>query len=326
MNILVSSAGRRSALIQLIKQEAARHGGRVFAIDAGDWSSAARVAHRWTKVPHCTSPEFIPCVLDFCRAHDIRLLIPTIDTELAIYAPVREEFVRAGVQISASGPETIAIASDKLKTCEFLRAKRLPVVRHFDLESLPDAAKLPYPVVIKPRFGSASQGVQVAEDPEEFAFYYKRTPHPIVQERARGREFTVNFFVARDQYCVTAVPHARIATRGGEVSQAVTDRQPELIHVAQQLAQQLPDAWGPLCYQAFLSDNGAIQIIEINARFGGGYPLAHAAGANFIRWLIDDRLGRPVPTSLTNWEDGLAMSRWDDAVFWSVPKARQRAA
>ncbi len=257
MNILISSAGRRAALTALIKQEAARYGGRVFAIDAGEWSSAARLAHRWSRVPVCTSPEFVPCVLDFCRANDVRLLIPTIDTELPVYASHRQVFADAGVSISVSGPQTIAIAGDKLKTFEFLRSRDLPTVHCLDVEGPATAGQLRYPVIIKPRFGSSSQGIHLARDAEEFNFYYKRTAQPIVQEQALGREFTVNFFVDRDRRCVTAVPHARIATRGGEVSQAMTMRHAALMRVAEQLARQLPDAWGPLCFQAFLSDEGA---------------------------------------------------------------------
>jgi carbamoyl-phosphate synthase large subunit len=35
--------------------------------------------------------------------------------------------------------------------------------------------------------------------------------------------------------------------------------------------------------------NGAVSVLEMNCRFGGGYPFAHLAGANFpaavVAWL-----------------------------------------
>src|SRR5690606_8884529 len=132
-------------------------------------------------------------------------------------------------------------------------------------------------------FGSCSAGVQTVNDREELAFYLKRTENPIVQRRAEGREFTINFLVGRNGQCLVAVPHWRIETRGGEVSKSMTVRQWQLIGLAHQLAQALPDAYGPLCFQAFVDDRQRVQMIELNARLGGGYPLAHAAGANFIR-------------------------------------------
>ena len=56
-------------------------------------------------------------------------------------------------------------------------------------------------------------------------------------------------------------------------------------------------------------------MIELNPRFGGGYPIAHATGANFIRWLIDEVRGQPIPEPNDNWRNGVAMIRWEDAVF-----------
>ena len=111
------------------------------------------------------------------------------------------------------------------------------------------------------------------------------------------------------------MPHRRIETRGGEVSKGVTERSRQLTALAAEFARHLPDAWGPLCYQAFV-DGDVIRIIEINARFGGGYPLTHHAGAHFVRWLIDDCLGRELPEpDSVRWQEGVAMTRWDDAVF-----------
>jgi carbamoyl-phosphate synthase large subunit len=56
-------------------------------------------------------------------------------------------------------------------------------------------------------------------------------------------------------------------------------------------------------------------VIEINPRFGGGYPLSHAAGADFPRWLLEEALGLPSSAAAGAWRDGLVMLRYDDAVF-----------
>jgi carbamoyl-phosphate synthase large subunit len=55
--------------------------------------------------------------------------------------------------------------------------------------------------------------------------------------------------------------------------------------------------------------------IEINPRFGGGYPLSYEAGANFPRWLIQEYLlGMPVEFC-DAWESDLTMLRYDDHVI-----------
>jgi carbamoyl-phosphate synthase large subunit len=324
MNVLVSSAGRRGALIRLIRDTIQPLGGRVFAVDCAAWSSACRLADGWRVIPPFANEQFFDSLVAFCRQHSIRLIIPTHDRELPIYAKLRPLFAELGIHVACSGGETIAIAADKCRTHEFLVEHQLPTVAQIPLSLANNShVQLPFPLVIKPRFGSCSTGVRIAHDAEELAFYIKRTDDPIVQRQATGKEFTINLLVGADGRCRVAVPHWRVETRGGEVSKCVTVRHPQLLELAERLTQALPDAYGPMCFQAFVDGGADIQIIELNARFGGGYPIAHQAGANFIRMLIDELVGRD--SAPVEWTDGLAMTRWDDAVFWNIRDAGQCA-
>lgn len=315
MNILVSSAGRRGALVRLLQKEVADLGGRVYATDSDTWSAACRLADGWDRVPRCTNPDFVERTLDICRQREIRLIVPTIDTELPIYAAHKQLFRDAGVEVAISGPETVSIGGDKIRTHSFLLENQLPVVRQHVVDVACPETIPELPVIIKPRRGSASIGVQRIEDAEAFWFHFKRCAEPIVQEVARGHEYTVNFYVDRQGRCISAVPHRRFETRGGEVSKAIAEKHPLLIETARRLTKALPDAWGALCFQAFVDDSGGIRMIEINPRFGGGYPIAHATGANFIRMLVNEVRGLSIPEPNDNWTNGVAMIRWEDAVF-----------
>jgi len=55
-------------------------------------------------------------------------------------------------------------------------------------------------------------------------------------------------------------------------------------------------------------------VFEINARFGGGYPLAHRAGAKFTKWLLEEVIGAPC-TAKDSWDEGLLLLRYDSEVF-----------
>jgi carbamoyl-phosphate synthase large subunit len=94
----------------------------------------------------------------------------------------------------------------------------------------------------------------------------------------------------------------------------VTVRNPALEDLARQVVEELPGAYGPLTVQAFIDQSGAATIIELNARFGGGFPLSYRAGADYPRWMIEEALGLP-STASTTWQEGLVMLRYDDAVF-----------
>ena len=272
------------------------------------------MADGWRIVPPCSDPAFTHEVLEYCTNLDISLVIPTIDTELAVYAHQRRRFAEHGVQIAISGPRTVEIAMSKDVTSRFLESAGVPTVKNYSAY-VEGADPPPFPVIIKPRQGSGSKGIHRADDLESFRFYLRKTADPVVQEFVDGVEYTVNFFVDRSGRCLSAVPHVRVETRSGEVSKCVTVREPTLMAYADRLAASLPDAWGPLCFQAVVDSESRAKVIELNARLGGGYPVAHAAGVNYVRWLVDDARGLPLPEPSNVWRDGLAMIRWEDAVF-----------
>jgi carbamoyl-phosphate synthase large subunit len=57
------------------------------------------------------------------------------------------------------------------------------------------------------------------------------------------------------------------------------------------------------------------RVIEINARFGGGFPLSRQAGADFPRWMVEEHLQLPSSVDADGWVEDLVMLRYDAAVF-----------
>jgi carbamoyl-phosphate synthase large subunit len=115
---------------------------------------------------------------------------------------------------------------------------------------------------------------------------------------------------------VCAVPRRRIEVRAGEVSKAVTTRSAALERLAADVCAALPGPFGVLTIQVFVDDSsGQLAIIELNARFGGGFPLSREAGADFPRWMLEDLVGLPSTATADRWRDGVVMLRYDAAVF-----------
>lgn len=327
-NILISSAGRRAALVKLFQREIQHLQGNVFAADVGRTSAACRLATSWRQVPHCTAFEFPAALRQACDDWKINWIVPTIDTELPVLANLRTQFAAEGINVAVSSIETIEICSDKFRTADFLERSNLPTVATLNNPSQVGCPQLPntaFPVFLKPAQGSSSIGAVRINDQETLNFYFAQTACPIVQEHAVGREFTVNFFVDRLGRCIAAVPHERLETRAGEVSKCVTRHIPALEELAWKIAAALPGAYGPLCYQAFYDRDAGPRIIEINARFGGGYPVTHAAGANFVDFLLNDREGTTTPPTRSTWAEGCVMLRYDAAVFTTTHDIEQSA-
>jgi len=323
-NILISSAGRRVGLLACFRDSIARSGvdRAVIAIDSGSSAPAAFMDEPAYRVPRCTDPGFLDAVLRLCEKHQVGVVIPTIDTELSVYAVALEKFADAGVAVCISDPSAVQICGNKIATHEWLVAKGFPTVRQSDLHSaLRDPSSWPVPLIVKPSNGSASRGVRRISTRLELEALPQTSDGYVVQEIAAGREFTINVYVNRSGECICAIPHWRMEVRAGEVSKGLTVKDRRLMDLARAVAEALPGAYGPLNVQCFMEESGAIRIIEINARFGGGYPLAHRAGGRFTDWLLDELEGKRL-TYCDDWIDDLAMLRYDQAVFVSGSRIR----
>lgn len=321
-NVLISSAGRRVALLRLWREALRRAGveARILAADMSPCSSAYHDADHHFEVPRCTDERFVPALIEICRSHDVRVLVPTIDTELPMLAAARGQFEDVGTLVNISSPETIAIAYDKHSTHEWLVSSHLPSVAQARVDDvLAKKQDFPFPAIVKPARGSSSIGVARVHGIDELAPLAGRDF--VIQEIAPGVEYTVDVYVNRESECVCTVPRRRIEVRAGEVSKGITVHLPVVERVATDAAERLPGAYGVLNVQIFHdAETDRCSIIEVNPRFGGGFPLTWQAGAAMPLWLIEDALGRESSYDL-RWRDGLVMLRFDDAVFISREEA-----
>lgn len=285
---------------------------RIVAADANpELSAACHAADSRHRLPLIGSGDYVDSLLDICREEHVRLVIPTIDTELAKLSASANAFADANVRVNIGGPEFVAIARDKRLTAERLGVIGVATPRTFGLDEI--EAGLDFPLIAKPPGGSSSAGIARYRSIDD---YHRSPPQPgdMLQELLEGPEYTVNVFCSVDGTFRCAVPHQRLEVRAGEVSKALTERRADLTAVAQKIA-ALPGARGVFCFQAILTREGPV-VFEINARFGGGYPVAHHAGATFTRWLLEEVTGAP-STASDEWQDGLLCLRYDAEVFVS---------
>ncbi|HEY3856189.1 MAG TPA: ATP-grasp domain-containing protein [Verrucomicrobiae bacterium] len=319
--MLISSAGRRVELIHCFRSGAKSLGLnlRVIAVDTNpEMSAACHVADKAYKISRCTSPQFITDLANICADEGVHLVVPTIDTELQIMADHKDRFKASGTRIVVSSHSIVRLARNKEATAQFLKDHGIGTPRTAAIsELLANPQGWLWPLILKPINGSSSVGISVVPNLDEARLASTKRDDLIAQEFLRGREYTVNIFF--DQFGVlrSAVPHLRNETRSGEVSKGTTERHSALTSIAWKLGEILQGATGPLCFQAIVTDAGECGVFEINARFGGGYPLADRAGAVFAKWLLEETAG--LESSATNeWQEGLTMLRYDAALFWQA--------
>jgi carbamoyl-phosphate synthase large subunit len=312
---MISSAGRRVSLIDAFRTAVRRTNvtGRVLATDMSRSAPAFHHADAAFQVPRCTAPDFVDRLLALCLEHDVRLLIPTLDTELPVLAEHRARFESQGTVVAVSGVATIAVAYDKVQTHRWLVGEGFPTVSQCDASDV-HTLNWTFPTLVKPVRGSCSIGVAIVNDIE--ALKHATTGGDYVaQSIATGNEYTIDTFVGRDGRCLGAIPRRRLEVRAGEVSKGMTVRNSKLESLAREISERLPAAFGPLNVQVFWDEgNGTAQVIEINPRFGGGFPLSFAAGSRQPEMLIALARGS-APGDDDEWRDRLAMLRYDEAIF-----------
>lgn len=318
MNVLISSAGRRVSLLRAFQRDAAdvRPGTEIIACDSRpDLSSACEVAGHSFSVPPVTAPNYFDVLVEGCRRFDVHLVVPTIDPELAVLAARRQDLADLGITAVICDLPLINQTTDKGRSSEMFAALGLQTPRAMSKD------ELTYPLFVKPREGSSSVGVIAADSSDDIPPAYFENSDYLFQElipKSDYEEFTVDIYYDRTGNLRCLVPRLRMETRGGEVSKGLTVRDRLYDYLLLQLA-EMPGARGCVTLQVFAdSSREKVLAIEVNPRFGGGYPLSYAAGARYPGWIIREYLGDEPIEFFDDWESDLLMLRYDDAVFRNV--------
>lgn len=314
-NILITSAGKRVALVNIFKNALNRHDveSKVFTTDMNPrMASAGIVSDKCFEVPRVTDATYIDILLTICLENGIKLVVPTIDTELVILAQNKSLFAEHGITVAVSELPFVRTCRDKRNTGEYLAKLGIRVPAPID-KSHPT-----FPLFAKPYDGSLSQDLHVVKSAEELTPEILNNPKLIFMEyidKNKYKEFTVDMYYGKDNRVKAIVPRERIEIRAGEINKGRT-RKNYLVNFLRERMDYLPGVIGCICIQLFYreTDNDVVGI-EINPRFGGGYPLSYHAKADFVEYLIKEYFNGESVDYTEEWLDNTLMLRYDSEVI-----------
>lgn len=316
-NILVTSAGQRVSLIRAFQKEIKLFDqkAKVYTVDLNPGlAPACHVSDGYQAVKKVTDPDYISDLLRICIDLKVRLLIPTIDTELIILSKNRSLFLENGIIPVVSSNEFVMICRDKRNMNNFFNEFGIEIPKPID-------KKQPtFPLFIKPYDGSLSKDIYLIEKQSELTPYHLQNEKLMFMEYISPKlfdEYTVDAYYDKNGFLKCVVPRKRIFVRAGEINKGVTCKN-ELVEFVKKKLSSIKGAVGCLTMQFFFNPNTKRIIgIEINPRFGGGYPLSYLAGANYPRFIIDEYLLGKEIDLFEDWADNLLMLRYDDEVLVS---------
>lgn len=307
MNILLTSVGRRAYLVRYFKIALAGKG-KVIAINSDIDAAGMYEADEAIISPQVNSDYYIDFVCDVIRKNDIKLILSLFDIDLPYLSKHKSKIESLGAKLVVSSTKVIDISNDKFLTAKFCNENKFFSPKTFlnlqDIESELIAGNIKFPLIIKPRWGMGSLSVFKASDIIELKFYYSLIKKQIlesylkiisseqlessiiIQEHIEGDEYGLDVFNDLDQGYIQTVVKKKISMRSGETDMAEVYSSHELEDTGKVISYKLGHV-GNLDVDVILTKDGKPYIIEFNARFGGGYPFSHLAGASFPEKLIE---------------------------------------
>ena len=307
MNILITSVGRRSYLVDYFKS-ALNGNGLVHVSNSSDISPAFLKADKFVVTPLIYDKNYIPFLIQYCKENDINVVISLFDVDLYILALNRDKFLNIGVKLIVSEADFVKVCNDKWLTYCYLRENKFNVPStYLNLDDVINDLKIgniSYPLILKPRWGMGSLSVYIVYNNDELYVLYKKIKNEIItsymkyesmqdmnscviiQTFLSGQEYGLDIINDLDGNYVNTIIRKKIAMRSGETDCAQIVHNGNIKRIGKRLG-NITKHIANLDVDVFY-DGKKVYILEMNARFGGGYPFSHMAGVNLpaaiIKW------------------------------------------
>lgn len=330
INILFTCAGRRNYLINYFK-EAIKGQGRIIAADMSISAPAMIDADLAILVPSIYDNNYIQELKKIIIEHRVTAVISLNDLELPILSKHKEELETTGAKIIVSNEHVIDIAFDKVETFNFLSDIGLKTPKTYtnldQARSALNSGDLNYPLVVKPRWGSASIGIDFPESAEELELAFKLQHIKLkksilntaseqdidnailIQEKLNGREFGMDIVNDFEGNHFGTFVREKLNMRSGETDKAVSVIDERFNVIGKKIADHTKHI-GSMDCDVFIANN-ELYVLELNPRFGGGYPFSHEAGINTAAIYIEWLKGNQNIEEFSNYQAGKLFSKCD---------------
>lgn len=289
--ILFTNVGRRTYLLQYAMElQKSGYDIEIFASDtsvdtAALWISptiSTVILPRLSKNPD----RYIEQLYEHCIENDIKLIIPLMDFELPVLARHRDRFKKSGIFIIISNSDIIETCLNKRDFYTFCIKHGISTPKtYFNRDAFNDE----YPVVRKHIYGSGSIGLNVLQSEAELASFDDKIQ--VLQEYIEGDEYGID--ILNDQYgnYLSHCVKLKLAMRAGETDKAEIVDGSKFMDLAHKISKCMKHI-GSIDLDVMVDREDRYYVIDVNPRFGGGYPFSHLAGYNYLKAIIDMATGK----------------------------------
>ena len=317
MNVLVLSCGTRNKIIQYFKREL-NGAGKVIATDMSPNAPALYESDVHYIVPRMTAPGYLDVIYDICRKEQVTGVLSLIDPELSLLALHEEEFHALGVTVIGSFYDLCERTLDKWQMFCWLKEHGYACAESYiDREAFYGdvrAGKINYPVFVKPIRGSASIAISKVQDQETVDLLFEHADDLMIQEYLKGQEIGADCYIDMiSGELISVFTKKKLVMRAGETDKSISFKDTELFALIERFVKEAGFR-GQIDIDIFECE-GKYYISEVNPRFGGGYPHAYEAGANHMKYIVNNLQGKVNEPQIGEYESGVIMMKYSEIMI-----------
>ena len=290
MNILFSNAGRRTYLIEYALN--IKINNKLINIFVTDTSKHTASFHVSKRTKNFVTPfvskfpkKYLNKTFNLCKKYKIDILIPLMDYEIPILSKNKNIFEKINTQVLVSDINTTLNCLDKKKNYIFCKNNNISVPQtYFNKKT-----SFKYPLLRKNILGSAGMHQKVIKNYKDL-YNFDSKKH-ILQKNIIGQEYGMDILNDFNGKYVHSFARKKIVMKNGETDKATVIKNRKFIKFAKLISQKFKHI-GPMDVDFIMTPKGKIYFIDFNTRFGGGYPITHLSGFNYIKALILMRNGK----------------------------------
>lgn len=278
MNFLIASVGRRTHLVKWFKEELNKEKRKLYVTDRDQDAPALYFADKYFLLDsreYTNEYLYIQILIKECKELNITHILSLHDTHILTLSKYKQEFIANNINLLLNDYEINSICLDKTRYEEF------------PINQIPT-------VIIKDRYGSASQGVE-------------KVKQPLID----GKEYNIQcYFDIHTKKLIDIFMQEKISMRSGETERSISIWDDEIAMEIKKLDGFLK---GVIDIDVIKGDK--VYIIDINPRFGGGYPLAHYCGKNYVQRLIENASNKQMLPGRGRYKLGIKMMKYNGLYF-----------
>lgn len=318
MNILILSCGTRYKLVEYFKENGNGYD-KVVATDCSQYAPALYIADKFYIVSRITSEGYIDELIEICRKEKIDIVLPLQEDELLFIAENKIRFESIGVFVAISEYSLLKLCKDKYNMYKYLTDNKIPTINTqlvADMVNNGDISNVDVgEMFVKPRYGAGSIGtMKVSTGKLLEALYKDLEDELIVQPYIKGKEYGVDVYVDYISSDVKAIfCKKKLRMRAGETEKSVSVKIQKIEELVKKTVGLL-NLKGAVDMDV-IENNGEYYILEINPRFGGGYPHAYECGVNFPKMMAINCRGRINDDSMLDYDENITALKYTDLIM-----------